>query len=572
MMMEGSNLLDTKTVNSHEVLGNGKRYFVPLYQRDYAWQEQHWEDLWADILAIEESKKVHYLGAIVLQNKGNKNFAVIDGQQRLSTITIMALACIKILKDLAEKNIEKEQNEERIQILSAKFIGEKEPTSLIYSSKLQLNQNNNLFFQMNLLTLKKPHDLVLLKLNESDKLLFKAYNFFYACIQKHFATEISGEKIAYLLNQVIGEKLIFTQIIVDSELQAYTVFETLNSRGMALSISDLIKNYLFSLASPLEILPVISQKWEQITASVGLDKLAIFLRHYWIAKNKLVRQEHIFRNIKAKITNTEDLLSFLEDLEKFVIIYAALHNSADELWRGNKAIKKGIKELEIFEVTQGLPLLLIAYDKIPNVFEKVLQLVTVISFRAMVIGKQQNKKLEETYNKAALGVANGEIKTPLQIAEELKDLYVRDVDFKNDFSTISFHARKHKKLLCYILFELENQLANNGSLYDFEDNVATIEHILPENAGVAWEQFFPKQSIENYVCRLGNYTLLEESKNKEIGNALYETKRLVFKTSNFVMTKQIDFAVWNSNTLDKRQINLAKIATAIWKLSYFANQ
>jgi uncharacterized protein with ParB-like and HNH nuclease domain len=572
MMMEGSNLLDTKTVNSHEVLGNGKRYFVPLYQRDYAWQEHHWEDLWADILAIEESKKVHYLGAIVLQNKGNKNFAVIDGQQRLSTITIMALACIKILKDLAEKNIEKAQNEERIQILSAKFIGEKEPTSLIYSSKLQLNQNNNLFFQMNLLTLKRPHDLVLLKLNESDKLLFKAYNFFYACIQEHFATEISGEKIAHLLNQVIGEKLIFTQIIVDNELQAYTVFETLNSRGMALSISDLIKNYLFSLASPLEILPVISQKWEQITASVGLDRLAIFLRHYWIAKNKLVRQEHIFRNIKAKITNTEDLLSFLEDLEKFVIIYAALHNSADELWRGNKAIKKGIKELEIFEVTQGLPLLLITYDKIPHVFEKVLQFVTVISFRATVIGKQQNKKLEETYNKVALGVANGEIATPLQIAEELKDLYVRDVDFKNDFSTISFHARKNKKLLRYILFELENQLANNGSLYDFEDNAATIEHILPENAGAAWEQFFPKQSIENYVCRLGNYTLLEESKNKEIGNALYEAKQIVFKTSNFVMTKQIDFAVWNSNNLDKRQINLAKMATAIWKLLYFANQ
>ena len=106
-----SNILDTKTVNSNDVLGNGKRYFVPIYQRDYSWKQENWEDLWADILSVSESNSVHYMGAIVLQSKGNKNFTVIDGQQRLTTITLIALAFIKKIKDLAKDNIDKELND-----------------------------------------------------------------------------------------------------------------------------------------------------------------------------------------------------------------------------------------------------------------------------------------------------------------------------------------------------------------------------------------------------------------------------------------------------------------------------
>ncbi len=121
-----NNLLDTKTVNSNDILGNGKRYFVPIYQRDYSWKQENWEDLWADILSVAASDSVHYMGAIVLQSKANKQFAVIDGQQRLTTITLIALAFIQKIKDLANNSIDKELNEERVKLLSTKFIGDKD--------------------------------------------------------------------------------------------------------------------------------------------------------------------------------------------------------------------------------------------------------------------------------------------------------------------------------------------------------------------------------------------------------------------------------------------------------------
>jgi hypothetical protein len=562
--MENNNLLDTKTVNSNEVLGNGKKYIVPLYQRDYSWKEDNWEDLWADILLVLESNSVHYMGAIVLQSKGSKTFNIIDGQQRLTTFTIIALACIAKIKELVENNIDREANEERVKLLSSKFIGDKTPSSLTYFSKLSLNENNNTFFQSYILTLKTPATLRNFK--DSDKLLLKAYQFFKEKVNKYFEPNPKGEDIAKFLDEIVAEKLIFIQIIVENELRAYSVFETLNSRGVGLTVTDLLKNYLFSLVSEVD-LPHVRSQWNRIVDTVGLDNFPVFLRHYWISRNKLVRQEYLYKNIRTKIQNAEYVSYLLEELEKNTELYVALNNSADELWRGDNEIKKRIKELEIFQVKQCLPILLIAYDKMFNNFDKILKIITVISFRSTVIGGYHSGRLEEVYNKAAIKIANGEITTPQQLAEEIKELYLTDTDFKNDFSTISLNTRRNKKLIRYILFELENQMSNNS--YDFEEHNATIEHILPENPSEEWEKCFSKNVLENYVFRIGNYTLLEAGKNRDIGNKIYAEKITIFETSGFEMTKKINFSEWNANNLDKRQSELAKTATSIWRVSYY---
>jgi uncharacterized protein with ParB-like and HNH nuclease domain len=566
--MENSNFLDTRTVNSNEVLGNGKKYFVPVFQRDYSWKEDNWEDLWADILLVSNKETVHYMGAIVLQNKGNKKFTVIDGQQRLTTITILALACIRAIKNLADRNINKEENEERVRILSSKFIGDKDPSSLTYFSKLKLNENNDSFFQSYVLTFREPATKRNLK--DSNKLLLRSYDFFREKVKNHFENNTNGEAIAKFLNDVIAEQLVFIQIIVENELQASTVFETLNSRGVGLTVTDLLKNHLFSLASEVDLVHIRSQ-WDRIVDTIGLDNFPVFLRHYWVSKNKLIRQEHLYKSIRSKIQTSDNLFDLLDELEKNVVLYAALSDASDEQWRGRKNIKKRIKELEIFQVKQCLPLLLVVHEKTPSLFEDILKIVTVISFRSTIIGGYHNSRLEEAYNRASLKVTSGAISTAQQLAIELKDLYLSDVDFKNDFSTILFNTRRHKKLIRYILFELENQLCNNGNAYDFEENSATIEHILPENAEEEWEVFFAKNVIENYVFRIGNYTLLEEGKNRALGNALFDKKQIVFKTSAFAMTNQIDYPEWNAHNLEKRQVNFARLAATIWKIPYYQN-
>lgn len=563
--MAVNNLLDTSTVSLSDIIGNGKVYKVPPYQRDYSWKHDHWDDLWADILTILNGESIHYMGSIVLQNKGDKQYSVIDGQQRLSTLTLIVLATIQTIQNLIDKDIDRERNLERVSLLSKKFLGDKDPGSLTYSAKFELNENNNSFFQTKLMVFRKPLNEKTLR--DSDKLLWQAYNFFLDRITELYHGNTNGEEIANFLNKQVAEKMMFIQIVVEDELSAYTVFETLNSRGVSLTVTDLLKNYLFSLSTKVD-LDHVKEKWRRIVDTVGLDTFHTFLRHYWISKNKLIRQEYLFRAMKDVVKTSPMVIDLLDELEKNAQLYNALANSSDPFWIGQKEQKKWIKEIELFKEKQALALLLASYNNLSSdEFTKVLKIVSVITFRYTIIGGLHTNLKEDVYNKAAIKISNKEYTTAAQIAKEVKALYTSDKDFKNDFSTTIINTKRNKKLARYVLFKMENLIANTDT--DYEDSPATIEHILPENAGEDWTQNFPVSIQESLVYRIGNYTLLEDDKNRACGSKNFEAKKAIYQTSQYELSKLIVAQDWTPNTLDNRQTKFADYASSAWRLSYF---
>lgn len=561
--MAVSNLLDTSTVSLSDVIGNGKTYEVPPYQRDYSWKKDQWEDLWNDIMNVHQTNNIHYMGSIVLQDLGDKKYHVIDGQQRFSTLTLIVLATIKKLKELVKNGIDEEQNNERISLLQKKFIGDKDPGSLSYSSKLKLNENNDSFFQTNLLVQREPTNIR--TLIDSDKLIWKAYNYYVERISKLFEREQNGEVVTNFLNKLIAEKLMFIQIIVEDEVSAYTVFETLNSRGVGLTVTDLLKNYLFSISTKVD-LPHVKQKWKSIVETIGLDTFPTFLRHYWISKRKLIRQEYLFRALRESISSSTEVIELLEALDDNAKLYNALSNPADSFWGGHKEIKKRIKELTLFKEKQAYPILISAYNNLSEEkFAVVLKFVSVITFRYTVISKLHTNLKEDIYNKAAIAINDNPNISNVAIAQLLISLYPNDKEFKNSFATKSISTKRGTKLVRYILFSIENQLNNVD--YDFEENSGTIEHILPENGNEHYLSDFPQAIHESVVYRLGNYTILEETKNRDCNILPFSDKKEIFQTSQYEMTKGITNPNWTPNSIDSRQEWLGNQASAVWRIS-----
>ena len=561
------NLLDTRTTNFGDLIGNGKIYQVPLFQRDYSWSEEHWEDLWQDILALEESpESSHYMGALVLQNSAtsDKHFTIIDGQQRLVTLSIIAIAVIEKIRQLVEQEQDPSANQERQEILRRTYLSDRDPRSLRYSSKLRLNENNDDFYQSNLINLRKP--LNIRAIAQSNQLLWQAYQYFFNSLEKIKENLNNGEKLANFLIETIAQRLLFIQINVEDELNAYTVFESLNARGIELSSTDLLKNYLFSLFQGPDDLREAQRQWRRIINTVQMNKFPEFLRYYLSLTQSRVRRDRLFKLVRRSVKDGQQAFHLLDGLENYSSLFIALSNSHDEFWRDTPENKPYIREIELFRVKQAYPILFAAYEKFsPEDFTRLLKLVCVVSFRYTVVSHLNPNELEALYNKIAISVNSEEIKKPRQVFDRLRSVYVPDDKFAQDFSLLSISTKgQKKKLVRYILYKLEKDACQ----LDVNEDSFSIEHILPESPTDAWRQKFTEAQLEEMPYRLGNLTPLEPSLNRQIGNKGYPKKQDIYQNSVYQLTQNILAEEWTPDTLANRQKYLAQRAVHIWQSDF----
>jgi uncharacterized protein with ParB-like and HNH nuclease domain len=412
------NLLDTRTVSFGDLIGNGKIYKVPNFQRDYSWKEENWEDLWQDILVITENNSSHYMGAIVLQNASDKVFTIIDGQQRLATLSIIVIAIISKIQNLIDKDVEKEANQDRLEILRRNYLADKDPRSLRYSSKLLLNENNDDFYQSNLINLRKP--LNIRSLSKSNQLLWQAFEYYASHLEELAEIISSGQKLAEFLTDIVVQGLLFIQINVEDELNAYTVFETLNARGIELSSTDLLKNYLFSLFQGPDDLREAQRQWKRIINTVQMEKFPEFLRYYLSLKLDRVRRGRLFKLTRNSVKNAEQAFHLLDQLEDYSSLFIALNNPNDEFWRDTPNNKKYIEELQIFRVKQAYPALLAAYKTFsPEDFTRLLKLICIFSFRYTIVSSlnREHPILEEKRKKKKDSQNDSQTKRRLEIEE-----------------------------------------------------------------------------------------------------------------------------------------------------------
>ncbi|MEL7052816.1 MAG: DUF262 domain-containing HNH endonuclease family protein [Cyanobacteria bacterium J06588_5] len=560
-------LLNTRTTNFGELISNGRRYRVPLFQRDYSWKPENWEDLWQDIIDSHNNQETHYMGAIVLQGStGDRELTIIDGQQRIATLSILAISVIQKIKELESRDVEPAQNIERQIILRRNFLGDKSPSSLRYSSKLFLNENNDSFYQSNLINLRPPK--AFRSLRKSNQLLWKAFEYFSDQLETMPSIAESGAGLSSFLTDTIARLLLFIQINVEDEIDAYVVFETLNSRGVELSSTDLLKNYLFSrFKGSTDDLNAARIEWQEITRTVGMEKFPEFLRYFLSMNRRRVRSTQLFKIIKTQVVTAEASFELLNQLNNFSRLYVALGNHNDDFWLDYKPqFKQYVRELNLFRTKQAYPALFAAYERFSErELEKLLKIVTIVSFRYTVVSRLNPNELEAQYNTLAMEISEGKVKTAKAAFNVISSiLYIEDSKFEQDFALLAIPTKRKKGLVQYILRQLEKDRTNK----DIPEDSFSIEHILPQEPDESWRQNFPETQIEEAIYRVGNMTPLESSLNRKIGRESYDKKRQAYEQSVYSITKDIQAEDWTMDSVVWRQERMAKRAVHIWRVNY----
>jgi hypothetical protein len=563
----------TSNQTLRQILGNGLIYVVPRFQRDYSWTQDEWDDLWHDIEAsvAPGGDEAHYMGYLVLQSRDSKRFEVIDGQQRLTTLSLLALAIIAGLRDLADRGHEGENNRRRAEQFRNTFIGYLDPVSLVPQSKLTLNRNNDGFYQDRIVPLSRlPSDR---GLSASQKLLKRGFEWFRSRVRDHLEKDGDGRRLAMFLD-TLADRLFFTVITVTDELNAFKVFETLNARGVRLSPTDLLKNFLFSVvARETRHEPdtdALERRWEAMVQNLGGDTLPDFLRAHWNSRHDFTREKDLFKTIRDATPDRQAVFTLISEMEEDLDIYAALPNPDDRFWSREEG--RSIRAMRHFHVRQPWPFLMAAFRAVPRQdFADVLRACTVITFRSNVISGLASNEQERVYGAAVAAIRAGKATLPAEIIRLLRQVYVPDESFKANFweKILQTTARRNHRVARYILIEIERHVS--GIEADADNPQLTLEHVLPVNPGDQWSHF-PTSRDNDAAYRLGNLALLEAASNRGLGNADFAEKRAAYARSAYATTRMIaeQNADWTVERLSLRQRWMADQAAAIWRISQLA--
>ena len=566
--------VNTPTVGIGRLLSENYRYRVPDHQRDYSWSEDQIEQLFEDIKGAQSvDQKEYFLGLMVFipaeKRNGFEVLDILDGQQRLVTTTII-IASIRhwLLEHGRESDSTKVQED---------FVGIREYGESETEPRMLLNVNNNQMFY-DYVVCEKPLDEIELAISKANRYspnynLLKAIIF---CRKKIVEIAKGGvdesERAAELLFSLIKyirDNVKVVQLVVSSVSDAYTVFETLNARGLDLSALDLVKNYVFGQAKKKTIdLEYLQKNWMEMMSNLSNTDSEDFLKIYWTSRNGRTQVQKIFPSLRENFKSLDSVKSLSKDLCGVSEQYEGLYVPDSKIWAGySKAAKEHIPVLKDLGSKQISPILVSALGVFDSQeMEKLLYFMETLLVRFQLIIGGRTGLLEIACAKLAKKIFDRKILKTSQAFKEVEDIFPSDATFKDAFSV---KIEKNSKKAVLLLKKLEIQSMKEQKLSnELSPGISlTLEHVLPKNPNQQWLPFFidKEKSIEDYKYRIGNLCLLADV-NRNLGSKGFETKKDTYKKSPLTLTREIGSqASWNWKTIEERQSRLAEMAAKAWR-------
>lgn len=563
-------------------------YEIPAFQRDYAWTKEQCEDLWGDIKSlVDQEVKAHFIGPMVVirhGDKNQKNFLVIDGQQRLTTLQMI----IALLRDhWIQLNPGKRSTEAGPkpyeEMCQSLLISGPPSYTKTFLPNWHIRETFFDYVQRELADDKRKNASKLSDIPSKDfeyaEELFKAYFFFREKIST--LTIDQTEKFEHLF---LNDVLILRIDAMEIE-NAFILFDTLNNRGLDLTQGDLVKNLIFqSMAEPAttNLSPAMIRilgEWDNIAEKVSYKKLDSFLRYFLILKlEKKIQKESINKEIEREYGTKEKIDHFIREVSEYSDLFALIERS--DSFQGPYKVQLNALFDDLNDLNQATQavFLLAALKRFSNWeskdhFEKLskaCRAAEILSFRWLITGKNA-QDLENIWREAAIKLLQDK-KSDQDVLDEslvhLKSQMPTDQEFKSELAGRSF---KSSKFVRYILRKIENSRLDNQVWVLAGPDKLDVEHIAPKTPDATHDWTKAMKGESNYrsiIHRIGNQTLLTKSLNRSAKNKEFKDKKVQYQRNTGHLTELtkelLETSEWSQAVVINRSNSLAKEAADLW--------
>jgi uncharacterized protein with ParB-like and HNH nuclease domain len=526
--------------------GLDKAFIIPPFQRNYEWSEANCKELFFDIITSCDSGNPHYLGNIIYYIDTNntdasfREFVLIDGQQRVTTILILLCA----LRD----NIDNVVLKEKINKQYLKNDAEDEK----YRVRLKQTAYDAAAFEA---LIENRFDDITPTSN-----VMKNYTTFCSLIKN---CSNDAQKI---FNSITKLEVVDVLLQVSNDLKAVqTIFEKINSTGKQLTAADLIRNLLLLTKSSKEQERLYTQYWLNIEKNLGSELISVFARDYLVMKTYSdVKEDEIYPQFK-KFVSEKDNETILKELLRYSKKYAFIKFENCPA----KPINKYLKIFNLLETKDVYPLYLYLFDKfdIENSKKSIESLENVFKTLSDFLIRYRIVKpsggggaLRSVIQTLIEKIDGNDIEaTPEKIQFELSNSssesgrYPNDDEFKGVLLSNNALSYRYGRVLFMLL---EETLYKNISV---EWREVTIEHLMPQTLSNAWKKALggndeADRIYEAYLNHLGNLAPVSREYNSEMSNRIWDEKKLILKDIQFNSTSgvTVQFQDWNEKSIKER--------------------
>lgn len=533
-----------------EILYSPSQYVIPVFQRNYRWDRPQWEKLWASLIEIQSPDKTgnHFMGFLVFvpglaQPGQNNRFHLIDGQQRLTTCSLLLMAVRNVAKTLKQKELEQEVHD-----------------YLLVHPLKKGEQHYRL--------LPKEHDqaayLALVDRKAATGRMAEALAFFEQQLSSVSANDPDALRGIY---DVICQRLEFMCATLEAE-NAYNIFKSLNSTGVPLGPSDLIRNFVFMHVKPDDQDAFDHDKWAPLeamftdaTGRLDEDAFSRFFRDLLMIDGRYVPPKDTFATFEARHEATGFSPNALADsILASARHYAVIGGKANDV---DPQVTAALHGLNLLDSSTTYPLLLALFRQRAEKRIDSQELASCIEMlRGFILRRFICGDSSRGYGRMFVRALASDESDPVAAIETylLERGWPDDRRFVEAFTLFPLYNRGYAREV------LETLERSRGHKEQASLQAAQIEHVMPQTLRKEWIEELGSDAERvhsDWLHRPGNLTL--SAYNQEVGNQPFATKRQRFADSNVVLTRELaNMPAWNESAIRNRGEALGNEAAKIW--------